>query len=127
MSALWNRDLLDLRALVLLFTSPDGTLWSADINDLVDAVEHRVEAGCVTFALVNGRHPSLVDALSAARFAGCTSAVVAVVDQAGDPAVAALPRAHGEMPFTVVTCGRSVESVVRAFELAALAEPAACA
>lgn len=127
MTALWNRDSLDRRALVLVFADRDGGLWSQDLNALVNDVEERVDAGCVTFALLNGRHPSLVDALTAARFSGCTSAVVAIVDDGGVPSVAALPRTRGEMPMTVALCGRSVQSIVDAFESAVHAESAACA
>lgn len=127
MTALWNRDPLDRRALVLVVADRDSSMWSQDVNDLVNDVEERIDAGCVTFALLNGRHPSLVDALTAARFSGCTSAVVAIVGDGAVPSVAALPRTRDEMPMTVALCGRSVQSIVNAFESAALAESAACA
>lgn len=127
MSNLWSRDPLDRRALVLVFLGRDSGLWNSEINELVGAVEERVEAACVTFALPGGRHPSVVDALTAARFAGCTSAVVVVVGQTEGYSVAALPEARGEMPLTLAICDRDVESIVSAFEDARFAERAACA
>lgn len=122
-----NRDPLAETALVLVFPDPGAALFHGEVNRLVTEVEDRVGGAFVTFALLNGRQPSLMDAISAARFMGCTSAVVAVVGDRLGPSVEAVPRAWGEMPMTVASCGRDPEAIADAFAASVLAEPAACA
>lgn len=127
MTTVWSRDPLAKAALVLVFPDQERALFSSDLNGLVSEVEERLGDSFVTFALLNGRQPSLVDAISAARFMGCTSAVVMVVSDRAAPSIAAVPRAAGEMPMTVARCTRDPRAISDAFAASVLAEVAACA
>jgi hypothetical protein len=127
MSSLWVRDPLDDNALIVVFPDRRGGLWSGDISRLVEQVEEQLDAGFVSFALANGRRPSVADALAAARFAGCSSAVLAVVDGENGGGVGALPGPLQGMTVSVASCRRNAGSVVEAFRTAAGGARAACA
>lgn len=62
----------------LVIAMPPGvtSLFNPDVHRLVRTVEDRLEGVFVTFALSSGAVPDVKAALKAARFAGCTSAVV---------------------------------------------------
>ena len=127
MRAIWSRAPQAETALVLVFPDQGETLFSSDVSRLVSEVEERVGDSFVTFALLNGRRPSLMDAISAARFMGCTSAVVTVVSDRMGTSFVPVSRSFGEMPMTVTSCGRDADAIADAFAASALAEPAACA
>jgi len=127
MSRLWQRDPLDDNALIVDLPDRRGGLWSAEASRLVEEVEGRVDAGFVSFALLNGRQPSVTDALAAARFAGCSSAVLAVVDGDGAAALASLPGSIRRMVVSAASCRRDAQSVADAFRAAADGGRAACA
>jgi hypothetical protein len=127
METIWRNDPIAECGLVMLFPDDDASMWSNEVNDLVSAVEDRVDGAFVTAALLNGRQPSLVDAMMAVRFMGCSSAVVAVLGASGRPSDEALPVADGKFPVTIVACRRDSAAVADAYLSQLLAEPAACA
>jgi hypothetical protein len=63
-------------ALVIVFPPEVRGLFNAEIHGLVRDVEQQLEGVFVTYALSSSGSPDLRDALAAARFAGCDSAVV---------------------------------------------------
>jgi hypothetical protein len=63
-------------ALVIAFPPDMRGLFNPEIHALVREVEARLEDVYVTYALTSGFGPSLRDAMAAARFNGCDSAVV---------------------------------------------------
>lgn len=114
--------------LVVVFPDERATIWNPDVNGMVERVESSVDGAFVTPALVNGRHPSLVDALAAARFNGCRSAVVAVVDARNhDRRLELAASSTPEFPISVVGCPRDPAAVADAYFSVLLARPAACA
>ena len=70
-------------ALVIAFPSDMKGLFNPEIHALVRDVAERLEGVYVTYAVTSGSDPNLRDAMAAARFAGCESAVV-VAAGAGD-------------------------------------------
>lgn len=127
MSSLWVRDPLDDNALIVVFPDRRGGLWSAEISRLVEQVEEQVDGGFVTFALANGRRPSVADALAAARFAGCSSAVLAVVDGDSGGGLEPRPGSLRGLTVSVAACRRNARSVLEVFRAAAGGARAACA
>jgi hypothetical protein len=128
MAQLFGQNPLDAWGLVVVFPDEAATLWDSGLNGLVDEIEQKFDGAFVTFALANGRHPSLVDALTAARFNGCDSAVVVVVSPtSGDRTVRLVSPPQSEFPITVTASRRDADSVAGAYLDAVLAEPAVCA
>ena len=127
MNTFWTGDPINSCGLVVVFADDSATMWDREVNGMVDEIESSIDGPFVTFALLNGHQPSLVDALSATRFVGCTSAVVAVVGADGHSAKDALVSGTDRFPITVTACDRSAQAVSDAFLSAILAEPAACA
>ena len=74
-------------ALVIVFPPGFRGLFNPEIHGLVRDVQDRLEGVYVTYALSSTGSPDLRDALAAARFAGCESAVVIPT---GEPEVARL-------------------------------------
>ncbi|MGD8440318.1 MAG: hypothetical protein PVG53_07265 [Holophagae bacterium] len=62
-------------ALIVLRTPAKRSLWDADLSALVERLEDELGV-FVTSAGVDGKTPALRDAAVAARFAGCTRALV---------------------------------------------------
>lgn len=62
--------------LVIVFPPEAGGLFNPAIHGFVQEVERRLDGVYVTYALSSGASPTLRDAISAARFVGCESAVV---------------------------------------------------
>jgi hypothetical protein len=63
-------------ALVVVFPPGVKGLFNPEVHGLVREVEERLDGVYVTYALSSGTSPSLRDAMAAARFVGCESAVV---------------------------------------------------
>jgi hypothetical protein len=63
-------------ALVIVFPPGMKGLFNAEIHGLVREVQEKLDGVYVTYALSSGTSPNLRDAISAARFIGCDSAVV---------------------------------------------------
>jgi len=63
-------------ALVIVFPPGVKGYFNPEIHGLVREVEEQLEDVFVTYALSSGGSPDLRDAMAAARFAGCESAVV---------------------------------------------------
>lgn len=63
-------------ALVIVFPLGVSGLFNADVHGLVRDVEKHLEGVYVTYALSSGASPNVRDAINAARFLGCDSAVV---------------------------------------------------
>ena len=124
---IWTRDPMDSCGLVVVFPDAGANLWDAELNRMVSEIEDRLDGAVVNFALLNGRHPSLVDAMVATRFVGCTQAVVAVVGGGTGLAFDLLSGPGGAFPVTIAGCRRDPEAVVQAYYSALLSEPAACA
>jgi hypothetical protein len=127
MDKIWTSDPTASCGLVVVFPDEEASIWDRDVNGMVREIEDRMEGQFVTFALLNGHQPSLMDALTATRFVGCTSAVVAVVGAIGQTVSDSVSSGTVEFPITVMACDRTAESVNDAFLSAILAEPAACA
>lgn len=127
MKTLFEHNPLRSCGLVVIFPDQGANMWDPELNGLVDSVEGSVKGAFVTFALINGRHPSLVDALSAARFNGCSSAVVVVADSRGPDRPTALMPVDSEFPITMAGSARDPEAVADAYFAALLDRPAACA
>ena len=67
----------DQRAgLVIVFPLGVSGLFNPEIHGLVQEVERQLDGIFVTYALSSGASPTVRDAISAARFVGCESAVV---------------------------------------------------
>ena len=62
--------------LVIVFPPEVAGLFNPEIHGFVRKVEKALEGTYVTYALSSGASPTLRDAISAARFVGCESAVV---------------------------------------------------
>ena len=62
MDRIWTHDPMTSCGLVVVFPDEQATLWDGKVNGLVGEVEERFDGPFVTFALLNGRQPSLVDA-----------------------------------------------------------------
>jgi hypothetical protein len=128
MAQLFGQNPLEACGLVVVFPDDVSSLWDSGVNLFVDEVEQKVDGAFVTFAMANGRHPSLVDALTAARFNGCDSAIVVVVSPTtGDTTVRLMSPPQSEFPITVTASHRDAESVAGAYLDAMLADPAVCA
>jgi hypothetical protein len=62
--------------LVIVFPPEVAGLFNPEIHGFVRKVEKALEGTYVVYALSSGASPTLRDAISAARFVGCESAVV---------------------------------------------------
>ena len=62
--------------LVIVFPPGVSGLFNPEIHGLVQEVERQLDGIYVTYALSSGASPTVKDAISAARFVGCESAVV---------------------------------------------------
>ena len=128
MTSLWSRDPLKACGLVVVFPEDDVTMWSSEVTTLVEQVEEQVKGSFVTFALLNGRQPSLTDAVLAARFSGCTSLTLVVLGGRDGNILEALPTdGRGEMAAVVTGCRRDPSAVARTYLRSLFARPAACA
>ena len=72
-------------ALVIVFPPGVRGLFNSEMYHLVREVGERLNGVFVTYALSSGASPDLRDAMSAARFIGCDTAVV-IPARAGDVA-----------------------------------------
>ena len=63
-------------ALVIAFPPDTRGLFNPEIHGLVREVAEQLDGVYVTYALTSGSTPSLRDAVAAARFVGCGSAVI---------------------------------------------------
>jgi len=63
--------------MVIVFPPGVASLFNPSVHTLVREVERRLDGVFTTFALSGGGGPDVEAALNAARFAGCSSAVVA--------------------------------------------------
>lgn len=122
---MWNYELdKSETALVLLFSNVSSPLWDADVQRFVDDVERQLGGVYVTYAVADNRYPTVVDALSAARFHGSSSAVV--VDLQGGAAMS--NEFHWPLPFTLARSVRDPESVVQTYNACVtLTQAAVCA
>ncbi len=68
-------------ALVVVFPPGVKGLFNAEIHSLVREVGEKLDGVHVHYALSSGASPDLRDALAAARFGGCDSAVVVSVGE----------------------------------------------
>jgi len=67
----------DQRAgLVIVFPLGVSGLFNPEIHGLVQEVERQLDGIFVTYAVSSGASPTVKDAIGAARFVGCKSAVV---------------------------------------------------
>jgi hypothetical protein len=121
---IWTRDLMNSCGLVVLFPDATANIWDSELNGIVNEIEERLDGAVVSLALLNGRQPSLMDAIVATRFLGCTQAVVAVVGGGDERTIEAV---DSEFPVTLAACAHNAESVIDAYYSALLSEPAACA
>ena len=62
--------------LVIVFPIGVTGLFNPEIHELVQEVERQLDGIYVTYAVSSGASPTLRDAIGAARFVGCESAVV---------------------------------------------------
>jgi len=62
--------------MVIVFPPGVASLFNPSVHSLVREVERRLDGVYTTFALTGGGGPDIEAALNAARFAGCSSAVV---------------------------------------------------
>jgi len=62
--------------IVIVFPTGVTNLFNPDVHRLVRMVEDQLDGVFVTYALSGGAAPDVGAALKAARFAGCSSAVV---------------------------------------------------
>jgi hypothetical protein len=127
MNSFLTNDPMNSCGLVVVFPDDAATMWDSDVNGMVGEIENQIDGPFVTFALLNGHQPSLMDALTATQFVGCTSAVVAVVGATGQTVYDSMASGTEHFPITVTACDRSAASVTDAFMDVILAEPAACA
>jgi hypothetical protein len=112
--------------LVIVFPPTVKGLFNPRVHRLVRGVEARLGAVFVTYALSSGSSPDVEAALAAARFAGCSAAVVVHWDSwlgsaELDPSTDTL---WSESP-DVADLRLNVESVLRAFRGAGAALGAA--
>jgi hypothetical protein len=66
-------------ALVIVFPPTFKGLFNPEVHGLVRDVQERLDGVYVTYALSSGTSPDLRDAISAAQFGGCESAVIVPV------------------------------------------------
>lgn len=62
--------------MVIVFPPGVSSLFNPSVHSLVREVERRLDGVFTTYALSGGGGPDIEAALNAARFAGCSSAVV---------------------------------------------------
>lgn len=111
-------------AIVVVHDRLDHPLWDREAADLASAIEDRLEGVFVTTADLGPRAPRLDDALRAARFMGCRSAVVVVRDGLVARRVAA---GRPPLPTTTAVVGSwSADAIAAAYrrELAKVARRA---
>jgi hypothetical protein len=63
-------------ALVIVFPPDFRGLFNPEIHGLVREVQEHLDGVYVTYATTSGVSPDLTDAMAAARFLGCSSAVI---------------------------------------------------
>ena len=102
-------------ALVLNLDDDSLSLWDPEVNNLVDALEDRLDGVFVTFAAGPSGRPSLADALAAVRYAGCSSAVVVAPESRGDMAVAR-SLGSGSMPLVEVSSRWTSAAIAEAYQ-----------
>ena len=102
--------------LVIVFPLGVSGLFNPEIHGLVREVGSRLDGVYVTYALASGSSPTVRDAVSAALFAGCTSAVV-VHSEEDDAAWSTDTAASGDRWFTSFSDGEYLDatSIVEAF------------
>ena len=71
----------DGSGIVIVFPTGVKSLFNPDVHRLVRKVEDQLDGVFVTYALSGGAVPDVDSALKAARFAGCSSAVVIQSDE----------------------------------------------
>ncbi len=108
------------QALVLVHAHRDG-LWDRELRRLAADVSARLPGIYVVCAATNGRGPALRDALAAARYAGCSSAVLVHLD---DTMTAAPALDHG-LHLQRASAPWSSVAVVAAFQAASTPKAAA--
>lgn len=109
-------------ALVIVFPPGVKGLFNAEIHGLVRKVQERLEGVYVTYALSSTGSPDLRDALAAARFAGCDSAVVIPAGQNDMNGLAELA-ASGDwmLAMSPIVADMSAPAVVDAYHAAVAA------
>jgi hypothetical protein len=109
---MWNPNLdKSEAALVVLLPAVKSPLWDPEMRSFLESIEDDLEGVFVTHATSDNRHPTLVDALAAARFFGSTSAVVIDLSGGATP----VGDADWPLPFTFAQSLREAESVVQTF------------
>ncbi len=71
--------------LIVFWPSPTGGLWDADLSEMLDRLEDETGA-FVTHAGPGCSAPTLVDAVSAARYMGCSKVLVVAPEDVPIPA-----------------------------------------
>ena len=105
-------------ALIVCRTGATESLWDCHVSNLIERLEDELGV-VVTGADPGQRTPSLRDAAAAARFAGCTSAVVVVSDVRISPtAIRELTAVSGVSAVVVSTPTWAVDDVVRSYRSA---------
>jgi hypothetical protein len=66
--------------LVIVFPTGVKSLFNPGVHKIVREVERRLDGKFVTYALSGGATPDVGAAVNAARFAGCSSAIVVHTD-----------------------------------------------
>jgi len=108
--------------LVIVFPPEVAGLFNPEIHGFVRKVERELDGIYVTYALSSGASPTLRDAISAARFVGCDSAVV-IPAETSDVAQLSDHRATGDWLLNISPVDSELDApaVVNAY-LAAVAE-----
>jgi hypothetical protein len=101
--------------LVIVFPLGVKGLFNPVVHGLVREVGEQLSDVHVTYALASGSGPSVKDALAAARFAGCDSAVVVAPDDEGTGQSVG-NGAAGDWSIDLSPDQMSAASVVHAFQ-----------
>jgi hypothetical protein len=108
----------------VVFPEVRSPLWDPEVLAILDDLDDRLRGVFVSHAVMGSRHPTVGDALSAARTMGCRSAVV--VDLPGSDTLARFV-ASG-LPFTVTRADGDPAAIATAYrETADPYRRAACA
>lgn len=104
------------RPALIVFDPRIRSLWDAESSLVLERLEERLEDVFVTAAGTGGRVATLRDACAAARFAGCSEAVVVVVGGAAPAFGAGDPG----LPLTTTRSERGAAAIAQAYAMARL-------